>query len=209
MDTMNEDLAYFRLICSDPDAVALPLADAQAEGSGEALLRCALPDGLGRSQAELAGQKGLGLTSLYETAAMLLLGRYCGNAGALCALVCGGRRVPVYCSFEKETSFAGCCRGIKAQADEAMRRGAIGFDALCEKLGLAAMPVLTDDRAYFDSFSLQDAAPATALCLFFDGKAGAVCAKYSAAQYREDTMSRLLDSLTAVLQAVARGEDDI
>ncbi len=209
MDTMNEDLAYFREICSDPDAGALPLADAQAEGSGEALLRCALPDGLGLSLAELAGQKGLDLTSLYETAAMLLLGKCCGNADALCALVCAGRRVPVYCSFEKETSFAGCCRGIKAQADEAKRRGAAGFDALCEKLGLAAMPVLTDDRAWFDSFSLQDAAPATALCLFFDPKAGAVCAKYSAAQYREDTIGRLLDSLTAVLQAVARGEDDI
>ncbi len=58
MDTMNEDLAYFREVCSDPDAGSLPLPDAQAEGSGEALLRCDLPEGLWRSLGALQGKRG-------------------------------------------------------------------------------------------------------------------------------------------------------
>ena len=76
MDTMEEDFAYFREICSDPDTESLPLPDGQAEGPGEALLRCDLPDGLGRSLADRAVQNGLELTALYETAAMLLLGKF-------------------------------------------------------------------------------------------------------------------------------------
>ena len=205
MDTMNEDLAYFREVCSDPDAGSLPLPDGQAEGSGEAFLRLGLPEGLGRSLGALAEQKGLDLAALYETAAMLLLGRYCGSGEALCALVRGGVRVPVYCDFEKETSFAGCCRGIKAQAEESARHASVGFDKLCEELELAAMPVLTDDADHFHGFSPADE---SALGLFFDPEAGVLQAKYDAARYREDTVGRLLDSLTAVLQAVAQGEDD-
>ena len=170
MDMVNEDLAYFRGICSNPDADSLPLPDAQAEGPDEALLRRALPDGLGSSLAELAGKNGLDPAALYETAAMLLLGRFCGNGDALCALVRAGGRVPVYCDFEKETSFAGCCRGIKAQADEAARHSAAGFDSLCAELGLSAMPVLTADPEFFNGFSLADAAPPPRCACFLTQK---------------------------------------
>ena len=100
---------------------------------------------------------------------MLLLGRYCGSGEALCALVREGRRVPVYCDFEKEPSFAGCCRGIKAQAEESARHASVGFDKLCEELELAAMPVLTDDADHFHGFSPADE---SALGLFFDPEAG-------------------------------------
>ncbi len=229
MSAKNEDFEYFRRVILNPDADSLPLPDSQAreEDFDEALLRRALPDGLAQSLDEFARQEGIDLIVLYETAAMFLLGKYSGSTDALCALVRGGRRVSAYLDFEKETSVAGCCREIKTQTDKAMRLSAIGFDTLCEELGLSAMPVLTGNQVFFDGFSLKDAVPETALCLLFNGNAGklcgeqtdspcdmktdsqtgSLCAKYNAALYREDTISRLLDSLTVVLQAIARGED--
>ena len=144
---------------------------------------------------------------MYETAAMLLLARYSGGTDALCAIVREGKRCPVYCDFEKEGSLIGCCSAVKAQADGAVQHGAAGFDTVCAELGLSPMPVLTDDEDFFNAFSLNGAGPQTALCLFFDVRTGAVCARYNAAHYGEDMAGRLLDSLAVVLQGIVRGED--
>ena len=209
MGAVNEDIEYYRGVLLNTEADSLPLPDAEAQGDGvdEALLRRALPGGLAGGLAILAKRHRLTLTAVYETAGMLLLARYGGSTEALCALVRAGERRPVYFDFAKQTSFAACCRAVNKQAGEAARRAA-SFDKLCAALELPAMPVLTDDADFFDGFALAGNGPETALCLFFDAQAGAVCAKYNAARYSEATVGRLLDSLAVLLQGIANGEDD-
>ena len=196
MSTAREDLEYFRGVLPNTDADSMPLPDMQEDGFDEALMRRGLPGG------------PFGNAAIWDTAAMLALAWYTGSTDALCAVVRGGKRLPVYFDFGKETSFAACSREVKNLADEAERHCGAEFGEICAELGLNAMPAIAEDAESFRGFSLIGGTK-TALCLFLDTAAGELCAKYNAAVYNEGSVSRLIESLAAALGKIAGGEDDI
>lgn len=203
---MSLDFSYYRNIILDPELDSSPLADFEAQGFEEKECTYEVSQKAMKSLETYCLQHDLSVLEVAKAACFILLEKYTNSVHSLVALSLQERLVPIFLSSEKNAHFLDYLKAFHTQLQESSEHE-IPFQSLCEEFELRSLPILTDEKSFYDDLSLenyQDSDVKLAIYIHLEKGKLFFQSKYNQALYSKKTMDRLFHSYEAILEEIAQ-----